>query len=160
MNINIFCSPQEAMLDNWQSLTSTQNIFCFKRNPNLVYWKQTTTLFTMLLPYMCQQQIHSSNATYMIHTPLLHGQVSDNYVSIQTSYQLRTIKSVTKNTRIHSFHIIGICPWTNMPATFHKYVTLHFYLSLHIDPALLTTSITTKKLQHLFTILLQNMCQQ
>ena len=33
MKVNIFCRPEEAMLENWQKLVSKQNIFCFKQKP-------------------------------------------------------------------------------------------------------------------------------
>ena len=31
MKVNIFCRPEEAILENWQKLVSNKNIFCFKR---------------------------------------------------------------------------------------------------------------------------------
>ena len=47
-----------------------------------------------------------------------------------------------------------------MPTTLCMHVLLHFYCTLYIDPTLLHTSFQNNKLQHLFTTLLQNMCQQ
>ena len=44
---------------------------------------------------------------------------------------------MTRNTDRHTFYIIGICPWTNMPPTSHIYVPLHYYCGLHIDLTLL-----------------------
>ena len=34
---------------------------------------------------------------------------------------------------IHTLHIIGLCLWTNMPATLHIFVPLHCYCSVHKD---------------------------
>ena len=65
---------------------------------------------------------------------LFHMQISDNYVSIYTPYQLTAINDVTMTTDIYIFHIIGICPRTNMSPTLHIYVLLLFYCSLHIKP--------------------------
>ena len=72
---------------------------------------------------------------------LLHVHIGDNYVSIYISYELTAINKFTRNTGIHTFHIIEICPWTNMPTTMHIHVPQHFYCSLHIDPILLHKSI-------------------
>ena len=76
-----------------------------------------------------------------------------------TSYKLTTINNVTRPPGIHAFHIAGTCPCRNIPATLYKYVPLHFYCSLHIDPTLLHTSFKHSKLQLLFT-LLQYICWQ
>ena len=62
-------------------------------------------------------------------------------VSIYASYKLAAINNMTRNTGIHTFHIIGICPWTDMPATQHINVTLHCYCSLHIDSLVLHMSV-------------------
>ena len=67
-------------------------------------------------------------------------QIWDYYSSIYNSYELNAISNVTRSTGIHIFHITGMCPWTNMPTTLHKYVPLHF-CSLQIDPTVLHTSI-------------------
>ena len=72
---------------------------------------------------------------------LLHVQISDNYVSKYTSYELNAINNVTRSTDIHIFHITDIYPWTNMPMTLHMYVPLHFQCSIQIDPTLLHISI-------------------
>ena len=77
-----------------------------------------------------------------------------------TSYELIAMNNVIRSTDVHTLHITGICPWTNMPGTLHIYVALHFYYSLHWNPTLQQISIKINKLQHLFTILLQNICQQ
>ena len=64
----------------------------------------------------------------------IHVQISDNYVSIYTSHEFTTINNVNRSTGIHTFHITGICPWTNMPATLYIYVPLHFKCSLKYRP--------------------------
>ena len=57
---------------------------------------------------------------------LLQVQILENYTSIHTSYELTPINNVTRTTGIHTCHIIGICPWTNIPATLHTLVQLQF----------------------------------
>ena len=87
---------------------------------------------------------------------LLHVQTWDIYLSICISYEPAAINNVTGNTDIHTFHITCICFWTNMTVMLHLYVPLQFYCSLHIDPIWLQACIKINKLQHLFTIWLQN----
>ena len=98
--------------------------------------KNLQLLFTMLLPYMCQQ-VFPSNAKYMPHIKSVHVHMQDNYNSIYTSYKLTAISNMARNTCIHTVHIIGICPGTNMPATLHMSVPLHVYYTVHKDPILL-----------------------
>ena len=81
-------------------------------------------------------------------------------MSIHTPYGLTAMNNVTKSTGIHAFHITTTCSWSNMPLTMHIYVQLPFYCSIHIKPTILFTSIKINKLEHLFTILLQNMGKQ
>ena len=50
---------------------------------------------------------------------LVHVQISDNHVSIYTSYPLNTINNVIRSTVIHKLHIIDTCPWTNMAVKTH-----------------------------------------
>ena len=66
--------------------------------------------------------------------------IGHNYIHIYTSYELNAINNVFRSTGVHTFHIIDICPLTNMSAILLIYVTLHFYCSLHIDPTLLHMS--------------------
>ena len=67
-------------------------------------------------------------------------------VTIYTSYEPTAIKNVTRNTGICTFHIIGICLGTNMPATLLMYVLWNVYCTLHKDLTLLHISVkqTTK----------------
>ena len=95
---------------------------------------------------------------YICH--LLHVYIWNNYISIYNSYELNAMNYVTMTTGMHIFHITGICPWKNMPATLHTCVPLHFCCSLHIDPTFLYTSIKINTLQHILTKLLQNISQQ
>ena len=41
---------------------------------------------------------------------------------------ISTTTNVTRSTGIHTVHIIGICPRTNMPAALHIYVPLYILL--------------------------------
>ena len=41
------------------------------------------------------------------------------------SYKFTVIKSVTRNTAIHTLHIISIYPLTNMPIVFHMHASLY-----------------------------------
>ena len=62
-----------------------------------------------------------------------HVHIWHTYVSIDTSYELSPINNMTRNTGIHTFHIIDTCFWTIMPTAIHIYVPLHYYCSLHTD---------------------------
>ena len=90
----------------------------------------------ILLPCTCQKLICPSNATNNAHVPITSC-AQDNPLSIYASNDSNAINNVTMNTDIHTFHIIGICPWANMPVTFYIHVPLHYYCGLHIDPSLL-----------------------
>ena len=59
---------------------------------------------------------------------------SDNYVSIFTLYELTAMNNIITNTAIHTFHIIGKCPWINMSITLYIYVPLQYYCYLHVGP--------------------------
>ena len=86
--------------------------------------KKLELLFTMLLAYMCQVQVCPYMPNVCCICQLLHVQIKGNHVSIYTSCELTAINSVPRNTGIDTFHIADICPWTNMPASLHKYVLL------------------------------------
>ena len=68
---------------------------------------------------------------------ILHVHILDYYITTYTSYELGAFNNVIRSTGIHTFHITGKSPWTNMPGTLHKYLPLHFYCSLHIGSTLL-----------------------
>ena len=74
---------------------------------------------------------------------LVHVQISDNYVWIYTSYGLTVINNVTMSNGVYMFHIIVICPSTNMPAILHIHVALLKHCTLSIDPTLLHTQVKT-----------------
>ena len=65
---------------------------------------------------------------------------------------------MTRNTGIHIFHIIGICPWTYMPAILYLYVPLYWYHILYRPH--ITSHISKIKPQLVFTMLLLYMCHQ
>ena len=46
------------------------------------------------------------------------------------SYKLTEINIAIRNTGIHTFNIIGICPWTNMHATLPIFIPLCYYCTL------------------------------
>ena len=75
---------------------------------------------------------------------LLHVHIWDIYVSIYTSYGLIAIKHVTRSTGIYTFHITGICPWTNMPATLHMCPITFLLQSTYIP--LITPNIHQKSI--------------
>ena len=76
-------------------------------------------------------------------------------------YELTEINNMSTRTDIHTFHIIGMCTWTNMSAKLHIYVPLSYYCSLHIYPILLHKEVQkSNKLQLWITMLLPYMNQQ
>ena len=99
--------------------------------------KTVCLLSTKLVPCMC----HHKYVLKCHIWKLVHVQIVDNYANIHDSYKLTAIKSVPRSTGIHIFNIVGTCPWTNMPATLHIYVSLHVHCSLYIDPILLHLSV-------------------
>ena len=98
--------------------------------------------------HMPKKLICPSNATLC---QLVHVHIWDNYVSMYVSYRPLAIYNVTRNTGKHTFHIIGICPWKNMPPISDIYVLLHYYICLNTDPTLLDIQVQ-KKLQFLVFI--------
>ena len=108
---------------------------------------QVQYLLHMLSLYMGQQQICISicNIYNLVQVHIWH-----NYFSTNTSYELNTINNVTRSTAIHTFHIIGICPWTNMPAPLHINVPLHYYCHLQISH--ISTQKTSTSLYHVIVM--------
>ena len=112
-------------------------------------------MFSMLLP--CINNKYTPQMPQICYIlKLVHVQIWGNYVSIYTLYELTAINSVTTSNNIHTFHINGICPWTNMLATLHIYILLHVYCTTHTDLALLHISVKNKihKIYLQFTMLL------
>ena len=69
----------------------------------------------------------------------LHGQISYNYVSIYTSYQLNAINNVTKSTGIHkNSH------YWHMPLSKYSCYIAHIYTTAILYSALLHTTIKNK----------------
>ena len=68
-------------------------------------------------------------------------------MSLYMPHELIEINSVTRSTDIHTFYIIGICPWTNMLAKLHIYAPLHVYNILHTDSPLLHISVKNNIMQ-------------
>ena len=75
---------------------------------------------------------------------LFHVHIRDKYVCIYASYELSTFNSETRCTSLHTFYIIGICPWTHMPVILQMYVPMHCYQSLHKDPTLLYIQVKSQ----------------
>ena len=62
---------------------------------------------------------------------------------VYISYELTPMNIVIRSTGIYAFHITGIYP-LGKHATLHKYVLLHFYSSLHIDPYIIAHFCTPR----------------
>ena len=75
------------------------------------------------------QMLYISHICQIIHVHM------NNYVNIYASCGPIAMNSVMGKTCIHTFHIIGICPWTNMTPTSHIYVPLHYYCGPHTNPS-------------------------
>ena len=108
---------------HWTNMTNTLQNMTYKWQCYIGIWTQHSCiclpkhsqlkdLLHVLMPSMGQHQICLS----ICHIYRLgHVHIWHNYASIHTSYELATINNVTRNTAIHTLHIVGICPWTNMP---------------------------------------------
>ena len=113
----------------WTNIPGTLNMYvpvhCYcdlYRDSILLYANAATHIYHVIAIHV-PTTISPKNAIYASN---FHMHIwCDNYVSIYTSYEPTAINSVTKCTGIHTFHIIEICPWANMPATIHIFVPLH-----------------------------------
>ena len=111
--------------------------------------KKTTAISTsqVIAMYVLTRNMllkgHISKAVY----------VHDISVWVYVSYELTAISKMTRSTGVHTFHIIGICPWTNISPTLHIHVPLLSYHSLHIDPTLSHTQVKNQQAKPLFTII-------
>ena len=103
------------------------------------------------LPCMCQKLICPSNAKYKPHVPSTScACMRQLYIS---SYGPTAINNVTRNTALHTIHIIGICPQTNILPT------SHLLLQWSTCRSQITANISSEiNLQQLFPTLLLNMC--
>ena len=100
-----------------------------QQTATLIYHATGISVPTTNMPLKCQR-----DATYANY---IHMHISDNYVSTYTYYELTAINNATRNTAVHTFHRIGICPWTHMPATLHIYVPVYQNCTLHVYPTVL-----------------------
>ena len=93
-------------------------------------------LIIMLLPHVT---ITIISLKYHIYTTFPNNFMCtwNNYVSIYTTYEFTAINNVTRSTGIHTFPIIGICHWTNMPSKLLMNVALLCCCSLHINLTIL-----------------------
>ena len=66
-------------------------------------------------------------------------------MSIYTSYELTIMSSVTRITGIHTIHITGIYPLTNIPPILHTHVPLHCTCGVHIKPTLVHTQLKARQ---------------
>ena len=66
-----------------------------RENVIAMYVPNSNMLLIYHMSHMCQ---------------LLHVDICDNYVSIYLSYEPNATTKVIRNTDIHTFHIIAICP--------------------------------------------------
>ena len=79
--------------------------------------QQTSTFISYSIIIHVPTMNMPSNAIYMPFIPMSSCAHETNCVSIYISYEFNVINYVTTSTDIHTFHITGICNWTNMPAT-------------------------------------------
>ena len=108
---------------------------------------------------MCQQQICPQMPDICHICQLLHLQIWENYVSISTSYELNAMKC-DHDHYMHTFHITGICSWTNkyachtahvcptailLSSTYRNQISAHSikiqYIAIYINP-------TTENMSH------------
>ena len=115
---------------------------------------QNTSTCNSYFPHYCQRCTSNKYApqmSYLYHIyKLVCMQISDNYISKYASYELTTIDNMIRNTSIHTFHIIGIYPWTNIPTRLHIYFPVHCYCGLYVEPTLLPISVKNNNLQLLW----------
>ena len=148
-SIQYTVSPQALLCIHFTLLAYAREQIClphirfmFNCTTTVVYIQTTKYKFIYHDISICANNKYDHQMPYISQISLLlNVQIGDNCVSIYTSFELSAINNVTRGTGIHTFHNTDICSWTNMPATLHKYVTLCFYCSLHIDPILLHISI-------------------
>ena len=76
------------------------------------------------------------------------------------AYELIANNNVTWNTGINTFHIIGICPWTNTPVTLHVCPIACLLYSIYRPSITAHISKINNELQLQFTMPLTHMCQQ
>ena len=72
--------------------------------------------------YYCQICVNkfATQMSYIWHIcKLVHARITDNYVSIYTLHEFTAIDRAIRSTALYMFHIIGICPSTNMPVMCH-----------------------------------------
>ena len=114
----------------------TVNNTTYRLNHKLKFTYKAS-LFTTLLPYMCQQQIYSQMSFICHICKFIQIQITGRNESIYASYELNGIDSMIRRNGIHKHYIIGICSSTNMSVALHIYVPLHCYCSGHINLTLL-----------------------
>ena len=62
------------------------------------------------ISHIIAKYVPETNLSLKCHIcQLLHVQISNNYVSTYTLYEINVFDNVTMNTGIHTFDIIGIC---------------------------------------------------
>ena len=91
---------------------------------------QTTAMPTTQYCHICASNKYASQIPNMPHI-----QVSLYACDTTLSVSIPYISSLQSTMWLGAlvFHIIGICPRTNMSATLHIYVPLYYYCSLHTD---------------------------
>ena len=96
----------------------------------------TTTKCNFKLLWYFHICANNKHALQMLHTSqiwkLVLVKIWGNYVSKYTSCELTTINNVTRHTATHTFHIIDIYLWTNMPATAYLLYSTYRPTLLHI----------------------------
>ena len=101
----------------------------------------TNSMLSLMAPSAsCYCHVHNKNwytplMSHIIHTcQLAHVYIWHLYVSIYAWYDPTAIKGVNRNSCIHTFFIIGVCPRISMHATLYICVPLQCFCSLQIQP--------------------------
>ena len=92
-----------------------------------------------------------SNATYMAHMLISACTYMSKYVS-RYMLHMSPMQSEMCTDHWYTFHIIGICPWTNMLATLNC-ISHCIGTIVYIQTPLLHISVKNKKLQYLFIVI-------
>ena len=120
--------------------------------------KTVTFIYHAIMIYVQLQiypqcHIYSTYSNYFMY-------IYESYVSLYTSYNSYAIYNMARSTSTHTFHTTDICPSTKMPITLHVYIYCISTSVYILTPHYCTNPWKCDELQHSFTILLHNICQQ
>ena len=102
------------------TLQMSDTVIMLNRHIHLPSWQTSAKMqpTSISISYIIARYVPTRHMTQKYHTYVTYS----NYflfryqksVSAYTYCELIAINSVTRNTGIHTFHIIGNCPWTNV----------------------------------------------